>query len=136
MPLRRFTPHTILVALVLCSLAVSVAGAMATPLPDGPNDFNSPGFVVRHAWLKFGYLATEPFRGSLTAAEEDTKVARFFALNGQINDEERIVGDPASDASAAQQARAELLQLRSERASLQNTVQVILEGRLTKVIKE
>ena len=100
MPLRRFIPHVILVAVVLCSFAVSAAAAVATPLPDGANDFNSPGFVVRHAWLKFGFLATEPFRGHLTAAEEDTKVARFFALNGQINDEERIVGDPASDAGS------------------------------------
>src|SRR5437588_2845837 len=108
MPLRRFIPHAIVLAVVLSSLAASVGGAMATPLPDGPNDFNSPGFVVRHAWLKFGYLATEPFRGRLTDAEEDTKVARFFALNGQINGDERIVGDPASDASAAERARAEL----------------------------
>src|SRR5205823_12463339 len=99
MPLRRFTPHAIVLAAVLCSLAVSVAGAMATPLPDGPNDFNSPGFVVQHAWLKFGFLATQPFRHHLSASEEDAKVGRFFQLNGRIDDEERIVGDPASDAS-------------------------------------
>ena len=136
MPLRRFVPHTIVLAVVLCSFTAATAGAMATPLPDGPNDFNSPGFVVRHAWLKFGFLATEPFRDHLSASQEDAKVARFFALNGQIADHERVVGDPATDASAVQQARAELPQLRSERARLQNTVQVILEGRLTKVIKE
>src|SRR5438552_13403730 len=136
MPLRRFLPHAIVVTVVLSSLGVSVAGAMATPLPDGPNDFNSPGFVVRHAWLKFGFLATEPFRRHLSTTEEDAKLSRFFALNGQIDDEERIVGDPTSDADAVEQARAELPQLRSERARLQNTVQVILEGRLTKVIKE
>ena len=103
MPLRRFTPHAIVLAVVLCSLAVSVAGAMATPLPDGPNDFNSPGFVVRHAWLKFGFLATEPFRGHLSASEEDEKVGRFFQLNGQIADEERIAGDAVGDPDAVQQ---------------------------------
>src|SRR5438046_6751129 len=121
MPLRRFIPHAIVVAVVLCSLAVSGVAAIATPLPDGQNDFNSPGFVVRHAWAKFGFLATQPFRDRLTAAEEDAKVARFFALNGQIADEERVAGDPAADVTAVQRARAQLPQLRAERATLQNT---------------
>ena len=62
--LRRFVPHAILVALVLFSFACSSALAVALPLPDGENDFNSPGFVVRHSWVKFAMLATRPLRGT------------------------------------------------------------------------
>src|SRR5690242_9786044 len=93
MPRRRFLPHLIVAAVLLFAFAASSGAAVAMPLPDGPNDYNSPGFVVRHAWLKFGYLATEPFRGKLSRREEDAKVARYFHLNEQIADDEQTAGN-------------------------------------------
>ncbi len=136
MPRSRFLPHLIVAAVLVFAFAASSGAAMAMPLPDGPNDYNSPGFVVRHAWLKFGYLAMEPFRGKLSRAQEDAKVSRYFELNKLIADDEQTAGDPTGDPAAVAAARADLPGLRDERAGLQNTVQVILEGRLTHVIKE
>lgn len=116
--------------------AWSGAAAYVAPLPDGPDDFNSPGFVVRHSWVKFAMLATRPFERRLSREEEDARVARFFELNGLIARQDRIAGDPASAPDAAAAARVEEASLRDERARLKNTVQLILEGRLTRVIEE
>jgi len=135
---RRFVPHAVLAAIVLLAATSSTALAMALPLPNGANDFNSPGFFVRHSWVKFAMLATRPLRGDLSRAQEDAKVARFFELNRLIAEQEKIAGDPASapDAAAAVKAQAQDAALRGERAELKNTVALILEGRLTKAIKE
>lgn len=135
-PRRRFVPHAVFAALVVIALAWSVPAAYAVPLPDGANAFNSPGFIVRHAWVKFALVATRPFRGNLSREEEDAKVARFFDLNHLILDDERIAGDPASNPEAASAAREEGARARSERADVENIVEFILEGRLTRVIKE
>jgi hypothetical protein len=132
---RRFIPHMIFAALLLSAIAWSAAAALLLPLPDGPNDFNSPGFVVRHAWVKFAYLGARPFRAGLTEADKDVAVARFFELNRLIVEQDRIAGDPASDAGAAAAARARSDALRAERGGIKNAVQVILEGRLTRAIK-
>jgi hypothetical protein len=134
--LRRFIPHAILVALVALSFACSSVLALALPLPNGENDFNSPGFIVRHSWVKFAMLATRPIRGKPSAAEENAMVARFFELNSLIDNAERVAGDPSSSPSDAAAAAAQDRQLRAERTGIQNEVQLILEGRLTKVIKE
>ncbi len=123
-------------ALVAIAFAWAVPAAFLAPLPDGANDFNSPGFVARHSWTKFALLATRPFAGTPSRAEEDAKVARFFDLNAAIADQGRIAGDPASTPEAADAARAQEQELRDERAGLKNTVALILEGRLTRVIKE
>lgn len=122
--------------LVLVAVASSAAAAAFVPLPGGANEFNSPGFVVRHAWVKFALVATRPVGGELSRQDEDAKVARFFALNGLIAQQERITGDPQSDARAAADARAASTALRAERRELKNTVALILDGRLTRVIKE
>ncbi len=132
----RFVPLAVFATLVVTSLASSAAAAAFVPLPDGANDFNSPGFVVRHAWVKFALVATRPLRGELSRQDEDTKVARFFALNELIAQQERIAGDPQSNAGAAAEARAASAALGSERRGLKNTVAMILDGRLTRVIKE
>ncbi|MDP9237111.1 MAG: hypothetical protein M3P30_06880 [Chloroflexota bacterium] len=133
---RRFVPHAIFVALLAFAFAWSSIAAMLLPLPDGPNDFNSPRFIVRHSWEKFAYLAVRPIRGDLSASEKDANVGRFFALNRMIDDQDRVAGDPASAPDAASKARAASDAMRSERGGLQNTVQVILEGRLTEAIKD
>lgn len=122
--------------MVVAASAWSISLATALPLPDGPDDFNSPGFIVRHSWQKFAMLATRPLRGDLSRAQEDAKVARFFELNRLIAEQERIAGDPASAPDAASAAKAQDAALRGERAGLKNAVALILEGRLTHAIKE
>ncbi|HYM14851.1 MAG TPA: hypothetical protein VEZ14_04780 [Dehalococcoidia bacterium] len=133
---RRFLPHTLLAAVVLLAAVGSSAIAYALPLPNGPNDFNSPGFIVRHVWVKFAMLATRPLRGEMSAAQQDAQVARFFDLNAAIAEQERIAGDPASSAQISAAATARDRVLRSERDGIQNSVQLILEGRLTKAIEQ
>jgi hypothetical protein len=123
-------------SLLLSAAAWSSAAALLTPLPDGPNDFNAPGFVVRHAWVKFGMLLSRPFRGELNAQEQDAKVARYFELNRLVQERERVAGDADGGADARAAALAELPPLRSERARIENSVELILEGRLTHVIEE
>jgi hypothetical protein len=132
----RIVPAAAFAALVILAIACSTAAAAFTPLPDGSNDFNSPGFVVRHAWVKFALIATRPVRGQISRPDEDADVARFFTLNGLIAQQERIAGDPQSAASVAADARAASACFRDERAGLKNTVATILAGRLTRVIKE
>jgi hypothetical protein len=132
---RRW-PALIFAVLLLASIAGSTAAAAFVPLPNGPNDFNSPGFIVRHAWVKFALIAIRPIRGDPSRGEEDTAVARFFKLNGLIADQERIAGDPQSTPAAVSGSEAQSATLRAERGSLKNSVELILEGRLTKVIKE
>ena len=132
----RAVPAGVFAGLVVVAIAWSAAAAAFTPLPDGPNDFNSPAFVVRHAWVKFALVATRPLRGELSRANEDADVSRFFALNGLIAQQERTAGDPQSAAGVAADARAASAALRSERANLKNSVAAILAGRLTRVVKE
>jgi hypothetical protein len=133
---RSRWPHAIFAFLLAFAIGWSAPAALLTPLPDGPHDFNSPGFVVRHAWVKFAMLAARPVWGRPSAAQEDADVARYFALNGAIAAAERTAGDPASDAVTADAARARSAPLRSERAGIENEVELILEGRLTRVIKQ
>lgn len=133
---RRFVPHALIAIVVLVALAWSIPAASLAPLPDGPNDFNSPGFVVQHAWVKFAMQLSQPFRGTLSEREKDADVARYFELNRLIAEQEQIAGDPDATAEAHASALSRLPSLRAERTRLTNTVQRILEGRLTRAIKE
>jgi len=133
---RSWWPHAIFASLLAFAIGLAVPAALLTPLPDGPNDFNSPGFVASHAWVKFAMLAARPAWGRPSAAQEDADVARYFALNAAIAAAERTAGDPASDAAAAAADRTLSAALRSERAGIENEVELILEGRLTRVIKQ
>ncbi|MBI5288702.1 MAG: hypothetical protein HY873_06985 [Chloroflexi bacterium] len=134
--MRRFVPHLIFLSVTLVGFAWAVPVAMALPLADGATDYNAPGFLVRHSWVKFARVATRPFRDELSEPEKDARVARFFELNGLIAEQERIAGDPASDAAAAERARADDAVLRRERAGIENSVEEILDGRLTAVLTE
>jgi hypothetical protein len=118
------------------SVAAGIALSRALPLPDGEHDYNGPGFVVRHAWVKFGLLLTTPLRDDLSRGEEDARIARFFELNLRIGELERTASDPAVDATIASDARAESGRLREERANMENDVELIFEGRLTRIVKE
>jgi hypothetical protein len=133
---RGFAPHLVVAALAVSVASLAAAVALLIPLPDRESEFNSPGFVVRHAWVKFAYLATEPMHDDLSPAEEDDRLRRFFELNALIAERERVAGDsstPPDDASAAIDDAASF---REERRKIENSVERILEGRLTETIDE
>ncbi len=130
----RFVPHAILSAIAVGAVVTAAAAAYLAPLPDGENEYNAAGFVVKHAWVKFALILTTPLRDDLTRAEEDAKLARFFELNALIAKRERTAGDPATDESAASAASDESGTFRDERAALENTVEFILEQRLASVV--
>jgi hypothetical protein len=131
----RFTPHAILISILALSAAAALLAARAVPLPDGDDDYNAPGFVVRHAWVKFASVAFRPLRDELSPADEQARVARFFELNDLIDFNERVAGDRATDATLAAEARDRAQAYRDERRRIENSVERILEGRLTDAIK-
>jgi hypothetical protein len=120
----------------MVAAAASLLAAQAVPLPDGDDDYNAPGFVVRHVWVKFAALAVEPLRNDLSATEEQIRVARFFELNDLIDFNERVAGDPATASTLAAEARDRAASYRDERRQIENGVERILEGRLTDAIKD
>jgi hypothetical protein len=132
----RFIPHAILATLAVLALSLALFASQALSLPDGDDDFNTPGFVVTHSWVKFAAIAVDPFQADVSPLEEEQQVARFFELNDLIALDERAAVDPT--ASAAARAEAALRQQDSydERRDLENRVERILEGRLTDAIKE
>lgn len=132
---RRFVPHAILAALTAGTLAASGATAYAAPLPDSSQEYNSAGFVLRHAWMKYAYDATAPFRDDLTRSEEDARLVRYFELNALVLEGERTAGDASLAGDAREATRASLAALRGERDSIENSAERIVEARLTGAIK-
>ncbi len=132
---RRFAPHDVLLSVVALALASGLMLAAVAPLP-GADDFNSPGFVVQHVWVKFAYAALTPFRGGLSEQEQTARVARYFALNDNIDAREQEAGDPTTPPATVATDAVQLQALYAERASIEGSVERILEGRLTRVIKE
>jgi hypothetical protein len=132
----RFVPHAVLALVATLCVGASAAAAQAAPLPAEENEYNAAGFVVRHAWVKFALVAADPFRDDLSREEEDALVAQFFEINATLRETERVAGDPAASAADAGEARAASDDLRAERAGIENRVEAILEGRLTRVLEE
>lgn len=133
---RRFVPHVIAAGIAIFAIGLGVVVARAIPMPDRERDYNTTDFFLRHSWEKFAYLAAAPLRDDLSPDEEDTRVARFLELSGLIREADRTVGDPAATIDAATQARANAAAFREERADIENSVERIFEGRLTRVIEE
>ena len=123
-------------ALLVVAACASAAAVAIVPLPDTEHDYNSAGFLVRHSWVKFGAIVARPFRDDLSREEEDARIARFIELNREIAVADRAAGDPEATPDGAARARADGAALRAERADIENSVERILEGRLTRVIKE
>ncbi len=134
--LRRYSPHLVFLGVVLFGLAWSLVAMALLPFPEQGRDYNTGEFLVRHSWVKFARVGTSPFRADLSEPAKDAHVARFFELNQLIADAERTAGDPATVASAAIAAETTASELRDERASIENRVEEILEGRLTAVIDD
>jgi hypothetical protein len=132
----RFIPHAVLATIVAFVASASLLTARALPLPDGNDDYNAAAFVISHAWTKFAYLVGEPLRDDLSAGDEDSRVERFFELNDLIAFNERVAGDPLTSPALAEEARDRASAYRDERRGIENSVERIIEGRLTAAIKE
>jgi hypothetical protein len=130
----RFIPHFVFLSIVLGGLAWSTAAAILLPFPEQGRDYDTGGFLVRHSWVKFARVGTSPFRGELSEAAKDARVARYFELNQMIVDAERTAGDSAASRGDAVTAATTAAALREKRSSIENTVEEILEGRLTAVL--
>ena len=96
----------------------------------GRDGFNSVEWELRHIPGKWLYQAGRLFRGELSAAEEDERLAGFLLLSARIEELERSLS------SEDEGQRAELARLRDERDELENDAEAVIEGRLTAVLEE
>jgi hypothetical protein len=100
------------------------AVASQVSIPDD-DEFNVLRFEVRHFPDKWLYLTGRSFRGDLSRDEEDEHVGRYLLLTAQIESLSRTA-----------QNSDELEDLRTERQELENTVEAVIEGRLTAVLDD
>ncbi len=122
------------VAALVALAGLALGGGLAVYEAIGPSDpveaaasdhgYNVLAWEIRHApgkWLyKIGGLFTDH-----SPQDPDAVLRRYFDLTGQIRETER-------DAASAPQAAA----LRTERDGLKNSVEDIIEGRVTQLLKD
>ncbi len=117
-----------LLAILLPVICLAGAGviSLAISIPD-EDDFNVVSWELRHVPNKWLYLTGGLFRGGLSPAEEDERLARFFALTVEIEEVERSFSSDDVE---------ELQRLLVERDELENDAEAIIEGRLTAVLDD
>ena len=123
--------HTWLLLALISSvcLAGALVISLAVELP-ADNEFNFARWEMRHLPGKWLYLTGQFFRGDLSGSEEDQRMGRFLVVSARV----RLLERTFSADDAAQ--RKELALLLSERDDLENDVEAIVEGRLTKLLEE
>ena len=123
--------HTWLLLTLISSvcLAGALVISLAVELP-ADNEFNFARWEMRHLPGKWLYLTGQFFRGDLSGSEEDQRMGRFLVVSARV----RLLERTFSADDAAQ--RKELALLLSERDDLENDVEAIVEGRLTKLLEE
>ena len=123
--------------LVFASLAGAWAIEARADLRPGPNEYNVAAWEVRNLPGKWLFLAGAPFRESLSEAEQDEVLLRFFALNARISDLANENSDLLSRGDVVDRSVVEELDsLRKERAAIENQVEATLESRLSQVISD
>lgn len=131
----RIWPWLLTWALVAASFGLSSAAAVAVDF-DALRDYNAAGWTLRHLPDKWLYKAGRLFQGDLSEDEKDRRVARYFELNAQIFAAERVVTDPGASDAERRDAEKRLVALRGERDRLENSVEDVLEGRVTAVLED
>ena len=123
-----------LVALLVLLFAVGVALAggwlvtAAIDLPTGPDDYNLVQWEVRHFPNKWLYQIGTLLRGGPDEAEKTQRLERFLALNAEITSLESEAAQVSWDQSPIFQ---ELAAARQERDGLKNSVEAVLEERVS-----
>jgi len=128
---------------LLLVVAAALAGGWlvtaAIDLPTAPEDYNLVQWEVRHLPNKWLYRVGTLLRGGPDETEKTRRVERFLALNAQIASLEGQAGSPqGSDSSVGESAgvSGELPALRRERDGLRNSVEAVLEQRVSGVAEE
>jgi hypothetical protein len=138
-PLRRFSGGPALLAAVVIVLLAVVGSwriSVAVDLPSGPNDYNLVRWELENVGNKWLYEFGGIFRGSLSDAEKERRVEEFFALNREIVFGEAVVAQAdAAGTPVGAEALATLAAKRERRQELENTVEAILEERVSAVAR-
>jgi hypothetical protein len=128
---------------LLLVVAAALAGGWlitaAIDLPTAPEDYNLVQWEVRHLPNKWLYRVGTLLRGGPDETEKTRRVERFLALNAQIASLEGQAGSSqGSDSSVGESAGVsdELAALRRERDGLRNSVEAVLEQRVSRVAEE
>jgi hypothetical protein len=123
--------------LVLGAVAAALAGGWlvtaAIDLPTGPDDYNLVQWEVRHLPNKWLYEIGTFLRGGPDEAEKTQRLERFLALNAEIASLEQ---EAAQISSVDSPILDELAAARRERDGLKNTVEAVVEERVSRVLKE
>lgn len=122
-------------ALAVVAFASSLTASFALHL-DAFRDYNAAGWTLRHAPDKWLYKAGRLVRGDLSAEEKGRRVARYFELNRLIQSAERTLADARTPEERRRSVAADVLAMREERERLENSVEDVLEGRVTAVLEE
>ncbi len=138
-PLRRFPGGPALLAAVVIVLLAVVGSwriSVAVDLPSGPNDYNLVRWELENVGNKWLYEVGDIFRGSLSDAEKERRVEEFFALNREIVFGDAVVAQAdAAGTPVSAEALATLAAKRERRQELENTVEAILEERVSAVAR-
>src|SRR5690349_592362 len=92
--LRRPPPRTVAIAALFGLLALSLALALqlrsvTADVRPGPNEFSIPAWEARYFLRKWLYGFGQLFHPKLSVEAENAKIARFIALDNEINSLER-----------------------------------------------
>jgi hypothetical protein len=129
----RLTAIAVLVFAVGAALAGGWLVTAAIGLPTGPEDYNLVQWEVRHLPNKWLYEIGTFLRGGPDEAEKTQHVERFLALNAEIASLEQ---EAAQISSVDSPILDELAAARRERDGLKNTVEAVVEERMSRVLKE
>lgn len=113
------------ITIASCILGALVV-SLVIPMPD-EDDFNAVRWEIRHVPGKWLYLTGEFFRGGLSEAEKDERLGRFLLVSQEIGRVESAFADGDGETLRA---------LLDERDGLENDVEAIIEGRLTRLLEE
>jgi hypothetical protein len=128
-------PWLLAAALIAVAFSLSFGASLAVNL-EAFSDYNAPGWTLRHLPNKWLYKAGTLLRGDVPEGERDRRVARYFELNRLIDAAERVLTDPRTPPTQKEALREQLEALRSERERIENSVEDVLEGRMTGVLED
>ena len=124
----RLVSLGVALALVAAAFVASWGLVSALDLPTGPDDYNLARWEVRYFPSKWLFQVGSLFRSRPNGSGEKNRVVeRYLTLNAEIAKLEDEGAPPASRG---------LDEKRRERQSLENTVEWILEGRVTAVAEQ
>lgn len=131
-------PALLAAVLIVClAVVASWRISVAVDLPSGSNDYNLVRWELENVANKWLYEFGRLIRGSLDDAEKERKVEEFFALSREIVFREAVlVRADAAGRPVDEEALATLAEKRERRRELENTVEAILEERVSVLARD